>query len=111
MYCYNCGKQIEDNAVICIHCGVEVARAVGTVAGGQIYNEQNRVRGFSIAGFVLSFFGWLSILGLLFSCIGYKKSVEQKNSTSIELAISGILISICDFVGFTAGVIVFLIAL
>lgn len=22
MYCYNCGKQIDDNAVVCIHCGV-----------------------------------------------------------------------------------------
>lgn len=22
MYCKNCGKEIDDNAVICIHCGV-----------------------------------------------------------------------------------------
>ena len=23
MFCYNCGKEIDDNAVVCIHCGVE----------------------------------------------------------------------------------------
>lgn len=23
MYCYNCGNEIDDKAVICIHCGVE----------------------------------------------------------------------------------------
>lgn len=22
MYCNNCGKEIDDNAIICIHCGV-----------------------------------------------------------------------------------------
>ena len=25
MYCKNCGKQIDDKAVICVHCGVAVA--------------------------------------------------------------------------------------
>lgn len=24
MYCRNCGKEIEDKAVICVHCGCEV---------------------------------------------------------------------------------------
>lgn len=23
MFCYNCGKEIDDKAVVCIHCGVE----------------------------------------------------------------------------------------
>ena len=22
MYCYNCGKEIDDKAVVCVHCGV-----------------------------------------------------------------------------------------
>ncbi|MCB5287840.1 MAG: zinc ribbon domain-containing protein, partial [Candidatus Cloacimonetes bacterium] len=22
MFCKNCGKEIDDNAIICIHCGV-----------------------------------------------------------------------------------------
>ena len=24
MFCQNCGKEIDDNAVICVHCGCEV---------------------------------------------------------------------------------------
>ncbi len=23
MFCYNCGKEIDDKAVVCVHCGVE----------------------------------------------------------------------------------------
>ncbi len=23
MFCHNCGKEIADNAVVCVHCGVE----------------------------------------------------------------------------------------
>lgn len=23
MFCHHCGKEIDDNAVVCIHCGVE----------------------------------------------------------------------------------------
>lgn len=27
MYCHNCGTQIDDQAVICVHCGVKTAYA------------------------------------------------------------------------------------
>lgn len=30
MYCTNCGKQIDDKAVICVHCGVAVNNPVLT---------------------------------------------------------------------------------
>jgi len=23
MYCKNCGKEIDDKAIVCVHCGVE----------------------------------------------------------------------------------------
>ncbi len=23
MFCHHCGKEIDDNAVVCVHCGVE----------------------------------------------------------------------------------------
>ena len=31
MYCKNCGKQIDDNAYVCIHCGVRVSDEVPIV--------------------------------------------------------------------------------
>ncbi len=30
MFCSNCGKEINDNAVVCIHCGVAVKNSTGT---------------------------------------------------------------------------------
>jgi hypothetical protein len=32
MFCNNCGKQIDDNAVVCIHCGVPTK--TGPTMGG-----------------------------------------------------------------------------
>lgn len=28
MYCHNCGKEIDDKAVICIHCGCQINKVV-----------------------------------------------------------------------------------
>lgn len=30
MYCPNCGKQIDDKAVVCVHCGVSIANPTVT---------------------------------------------------------------------------------
>ena len=38
MFCKNCGKEIDDNAIVCPHCGVQV-RAVND-QNGQPYNGQ-----------------------------------------------------------------------
>ena len=52
--------------------------------------------GMAIAGFVLSFLGCLSILGLIFAIIGYNE-VKKSNGmkTGGGLAIAGIIISCC----------------
>ena len=31
MYCKNCGKEIDDNAVVCPHCGVQQKRVASEV--------------------------------------------------------------------------------
>ena len=35
MDCNNCGKQIDDNAVVCIHCGVAIKPVHGVSASGE----------------------------------------------------------------------------
>ena len=30
MFCTNCGKEIDNNAVICVHCGVPVQKQVNS---------------------------------------------------------------------------------
>jgi peptidoglycan/LPS O-acetylase OafA/YrhL len=36
MYCPNCGKQIDDKAVICVHCGVATGKPAPAVTGSLV---------------------------------------------------------------------------
>lgn len=49
MFCKNCGQTIDDNAVVCPHCGVQVA---------QVKTGDSEGNTMAIAGFVLFFFGF-----------------------------------------------------
>ena len=95
MFCKNCGKEIEDKATVCVHCGVPTANAQPqqvVVTGGQ-------TNGFAIAVFILSFFG--GILGLIFSIVGLQKSkLPEYNGNGKTLAIVGIVFSCIALVGY-----------
>ena len=46
MYCNNCGKEISDEAIMCVHCGVATGRPMpgaqaNTVPYGVSYNDPN----------------------------------------------------------------------
>lgn len=58
---------------------------------------QTRTSGMAIAGFVLSFF--CSILGLIFSCVGYSECKKSGGTVTGEgLAIAGIVISVLGMI-------------
>ena len=83
MFCKNCGKEIDDNASVCIHCGV---------ATGKTQPVTNETNVMAIVGFVLSFF--TAIIGLICSIIGYKNSKDPRyKGNGRSLAIAGIIIS------------------
>lgn len=74
MFCSNCGKEINDNAVICIHCGCLTSAANKVPA-----NEDNTTTGiaspkatnalvYSILGLVLC---WIPLVGLVFSIVAF----------------------------------------
>ena len=84
MYCANCGKEIDDRAVICPYCGV----ATGKTANANASTENNTM---AIVGFVFSFF--IPFIGLICSIIGLKKSTDL-NGKGKGLAIAGLIISI-----------------
>ena len=115
MFCRNCGKQINDEAVLCVNCGTLINGAVfncltvppapvPTVAG----NVPNKNR-LAIVGFILSFFGvigWVfSLGGLVLSIIGLVQSRKLKNGKGFGIA--GIVISVVAF--FVHGVIMALL--
>ena len=95
MYCRNCGCELEDNVKFCSKCGAKTNGEVVSInSTAPVYvNSQNpsRINGFSTAGFVLSFFWFLAILGLIFSILGYRQA--KRENTSKGLAIAGIVIS------------------
>lgn len=57
-YCSNCGKEIDDAAVICVHCGVALHPAYG-----KSYNPEWKTKSKIAAG----------ILGIILGSIGVHK--------------------------------------
>ena len=88
MFCKNCGKEIDDNATVCIHCGVPTANAQQ-----QPVVTGNKTNGLAIAGLVLSILFWTSLIGLILSIVGLQKSkTEEYNGSGRGVAIAGIVI-------------------
>ena len=86
MFCPNCGKVIDDKAVICPYCGV---------ATGKNQVSESSSNTLAIVGFIFSFF--IPIVGLICSIIGIKKSTTL-NGKGKGLAVAGIIISVISIV-------------
>ncbi len=69
-YCSHCGKEIMDDAVICIHCGCSVY--VGNKAG--VPDAPNT--------------GWL-VLGFLFPLVGLIMYLANKDTTPLRAKSAG----------------------
>ena len=95
-YCPICGKEVEDGATFCPHCGAPVGQTTQQPAQQPTQPvQQSRSNGMAIAGFICSFF--FPILGLIFSIIGLNKS-KTLGGSGKGLAIAGIVISAIGFV-------------
>lgn len=96
MFCKNCGKEIDDNAYVCPHCGVRVS--VGQETENSV---PKKVNGLGVAGFVVSLVSlWLgiyfciaSIVGLVLSIVGmcFRKKCTSCNGLAIAGLVLGIL--------------------
>ena len=87
MYCNNCGNEIRENAVVCIHCGCAVDNQPKQVQT-QTPQKTNVI---AIIGFVLSFF--IALAGLICSIIGYKQADRNYNGNGKGFALAGTIIS------------------
>ena len=69
MYCKNCGKEINENAVVCIHCGVAVTKEHKV---SEDYCESKTGRGVLFALL-------LGLIGLLIGVIIYpERTIARK---------------------------------
>lgn len=57
MFCQNCGKEIDDKAAICIHCGVQTG-----VKLNQDNDEDNGSIGWGVLGFCVPIAGLILFL-------------------------------------------------
>ena len=87
MYCRNCGREIDDRAVICPHCGVPV----------ETEKAKPGTPGLCIAGFVISLFSiWLGVFlcipSIVLSTMGNRWARE--NGFHSGLGTAGLVIGI-----------------
>ena len=79
-FCSKCGKQINDDAVICVNCGCSVGNAVVT-------ENDAPSTGFAVLGF------FIPIAGLILYLIN-KDKCPQKAKSAGKGAIAGIIVSV-----------------
>ena len=91
MFCKNCGKDIDDNAVVCPHCGVATKST-------EVQPQASGSNGLAIAGFVLSLLGF-NLIALILSIVGLNKA-KKLGGTGKGFAIAGIIISAVSMVIF-----------
>jgi hypothetical protein len=106
MNCPTCGTVLADGSPFCSTCGANLSNAAPPGMPQMPFQQNNpyaqpmmvqRTSGMAIAGFVLAFF--CSLLGLIFSIIGYsecKKSFGQVKGEGLALA--GIIISVLSMI-------------
>ena len=84
MYCWNCGKEVSDEAYICTNCGCLVAEKHVVV------QEVEQTNGIAIAGFVCSFI--TPLLGWIFGGIGLSRSAKR-NGKGRKFSIAALAIA------------------
>lgn len=87
--CYKCGKEIHDEAVICVHCGCAVEFA--TASNKIDVNEYNSLMTFVNEAKTIKIFGILSIvlclgIGIIFQIINLVKIKKYKIKRSLAFA-------------------------
>ena len=102
MYCTNCGKEILDEAVVCVHCGNTIrplnliSQTQPTAQRATAADNRNKL---ALAGVILSclgVLGWVfSLVGLILSIMGLVQSKTLK--TGKGLGIAGIVLSVVMF--------------
>lgn len=89
MFCKHCGKEIDNQAVVCPHCGTQIQA---------LAHPKQETNVLAIIGFVLSF--CVALAGLICSILGRKKADELggngKGLATAGIAIGAVCLA-CEF--------------
>ncbi len=106
MFCKNCGKEIDDAAVVCPNCGAATDKFKEPAISAQTA-ESSKLNVFAIIGFIMSLVAfafafiiaivyWIALIAAItLSILGLVWSVK-KGANLKGLAIAGVVISAVD---------------
>ncbi len=106
MFCKNCGKEIDNNAYVCVHCGVIVNEQVIVEEPKKEKNSglwDGFANGGFIAGIVLFAISFVPVLGFIASALGFHslaasiiglKSETLKSKTKKGIVFSSLAIGL-----------------
>jgi len=93
MFCKNCGKEIDDSAVVCPNCGV----ATENMAKNSTPAAPAQKNTMALVGFILALLGF-NLIALILSIIGLTNTKKPEyNGDGKGFAIAGIIIS-CAYI-------------
>ena len=93
MFCKNCGKEINDEAVVCPNCGVATEKMAQNSA--PVPAQKNTM---ALVGFILALLGF-NLIALILSIVGLVNAKKPEfNGDGKGFAIAGIIIS-CLYIG------------
>ncbi len=109
MFCKECGKEINDKAVVCVHCGVPtVAPEKDTSAAVRMLIPVGRSGHAIAAGYLglLSPLGIFAPFALLFGILAVRDIKKNKNKHGMGRAILGIIMGAICSIMFVAIIII-----
>lgn len=94
MYCFNCGNKVDEDAYVCLNCGMILKKRVNTVKKSKI----NLLGIFSLAFGILSFILSLSLFFNDISKVGMYTKIYEKIVYGIGFTTSALFFSIISLI-------------
>lgn len=91
MYCQNCGKEIDDKAVVCVHCGVETTPLYP--AQNVSYQQDDAPLGCLLSGVCFI----MPLIGLILFLV-WKKDTPTRAKAALKMAIIGFVVNIVIYI-------------
>lgn len=88
MFCRHCGKEINDDAVVCINCG----RAVSDELTKAHNSDENANGGLLLLSFLIPLFG------IIYGCIDMSNGKKKAGKAYLTIAIAATFISALTYI-------------
>lgn len=94
MFCSKCGKEIPDEAVVCVHCGCATENSTKAIAN----KDDKSSFGFALLGF------FIPLIGLILWLV-WKNETPLKAKSAGKGALTGFIVSVVFYILYFALII------